>query len=66
MVNVVAKFRQNSEALVIGNAVKVEGQAVFDEMALESTESIRAFDVLGAIYSQLEPKEIEIVKELLG
>ena len=66
VVNVVAKFRQTSAALVIGNAVKVEGQAVFDEMALESTESIRAFDVLNAIYSQLEPKEIEIVKELLG
>jgi metallophosphoesterase superfamily enzyme len=66
VVNVVAKLRQTSDALVIGNAVKVEGQAVFDEMALESTESIKAFDVLSAIYSQLEPREIEIVKELLG
>ena len=67
VVNVVARFRQNAEnVLVAGNAVKVAGQAVFDDLALESTESIRAFDVLGAIYSQLEPKEIEIVKELLG
>lgn len=67
VVNVVARFRQNAEnVLVAGNAVKVAGQVVFDEMALESTESIRAFDVLGAIYSQLEPKEIEIVKGLLG
>ena len=66
VVNVVAKLRQTSDALVIGNAVKVEGQAVLDEMALESTESIKAFDVLSAIYSQLEPREIEIVKELLG
>lgn len=66
VVNVVAKFRQTSDALVVGNAVRVEGQAVFDEMALESTESIKAFDVLNAIYSQLEPREIEVVKELLG
>ena len=66
VVNVVAKLRQNSEALVIGNAVKVEGQAVFDEMALESTESIRAFDVLGAIYSQLEPREVEVVRSLIS
>ena len=66
MVNVVAKFRQTSAALVIGNAVRVEGQVVFDEMALESTESIKAFDVLSAIYSQLEPREIEVVRGLLG
>ena len=66
VVNVVARFRQTSDALVIGNAVKVEGQAVLDEMALESTESIKAFDVLNAIYSQLEPREVEVVRELLG
>ena len=66
VVNVVAKLRQNSEALVIGNAVKVAGQVVFDEMALESTESIRAFDVLNAIYSQLEPREVEVVRSLIS
>ena len=66
VVNVVAKFRQMSDALVIGNAVKVAGQAVFDEMALESTESIKAFDVLNAIYSQLEPREVEVVRSLIS
>lgn len=66
VVNVVAKFRQTSQALVIGNAVRVEGQAVFDEMALESTESIKAFDVLNAIYSQLEPREVEVVRSLIS
>ena len=66
VVNVVAKFRQTSQALVIGNAVKVEGQAVFDEMALESTESIKAFDVLGCIFEKLEPREVEVVRGLLG
>lgn len=66
VVNVVAKFRQTSDALVVGNAVKVEGQAVFDEMALESTESIKAFDVLNAIYSQLEPREVEVVRSLIS
>ena len=66
VVNVVARFRQNAEnVLVAGNAVKVAGQVVFDEMAIDSTEAIKAFDVLGAIYSQLEPREIEIVKGLL-
>ena len=66
VVNVVAKFRQTSDALVIGNAVKVEGQAVFDEMALESTESIRAFDVLGCIFEKLEPREVEVVRSLIS
>ena len=66
VVNVVARFRQtNDKVLDAGTAVKVEGQVVFDEMALESTESIKAFDVLNAIYSQLEPREVEAVKELL-
>ena len=66
VVNVVARFRQTSDALVVGNAVRVEGQAVFDEMALESTESIKAFDVLNAIYSQLEPREVEVVRSLIS
>jgi hypothetical protein len=67
VVNVVARFRQNNEnVLVAGNAVKVAGQVVFDEMALESTESIKAFDVLSAIYSQLEPREVEVVRSLIS
>ena len=66
VVNVVAKFRQMSDALVIGNAVKVEGQVVFDEMALESTESIKAFDVLGCIFEKLEPREVEVVRSLIS
>ena len=66
VVNVVAKFRQMSDALVIGNAVKVAGQAVFDEMALESTESIKAFDVLGCIFEKLEPREVEVVRSLIS
>jgi hypothetical protein len=65
VVNTVAKFRQVSDAFVVANSVKVAGQAVFDELAIESSESIKAFDVLNAIYSKLEPREIEVVRNLL-
>lgn len=65
-VSAIAKFRQRSNAFVITNAVKVEGVVAADEMAADSIESIKAFDVLGAIFENLEPREIEVVKGLLG
>ncbi len=53
---------ETSDALVVGNAVKVEGQAVFDDMALESTESMRAFDVLNPSNSHSRPPAVVVVR----
>jgi hypothetical protein len=64
-VSAIAKFRQRSTAFVITNAVKVEGMVAADEMAADSIESIKAFDVLGAIFENLEPREVEVVKGLI-
>jgi hypothetical protein len=64
----ISKFRQNcgDDIFVVTNAVKIEGCAAAEEMAADSIENIKAFDVMGAIFENLEPKEIEVVKELIG
>lgn len=59
----VSQLRQRSDAYVITNSVKVEGQDM--TMNTESIESIKAFDVMGAIYAELNEREIETVKELM-
>lgn len=63
VIKAVSQLRQRSEAFVITSAVKVEGQDM--TMNTESIESIRAFDLLGAIYAELNEREIETVKELM-
>ncbi len=65
VIKTVAKLRQLSDAFVITNAVKIEGQAAIDEMGTCSLEEVRGFDVLSAIYENLTEKEIETVKGLL-
>lgn len=64
-VNAIAKFRQNSEAFVITNSIKVEGAAEFDTLAEMSFNQITTFSVLDALLEELEPREREAVKELL-
>lgn len=59
----IAKLRQNHNAFVITNAVMVEGMGT--EMEEASLESLKAFDVLSALLEVLDPKEQEVVKELL-
>ena len=68
VVGAIAKFRQQAcaDVFVVSNAVKVEGQELVSELALDSMEAIKQFDVLGCILEKLEPKEAETVKELLG
>ena len=63
VIKAVSQLRQRSDAYVITNSVKVEGQDM--TMNTESIESIKAFDVLSAIYSELNEREIETVKELM-
>lgn len=63
VIKAVSQLRQRSEAYVITNSVKVEGQDM--TMNTESIESLKAFDLLGAIYAELNEREIETVKELM-
>ena len=63
VIKAVSQLRQRSEAFVITNSVKVEGQDM--TMNTESIESLKAFDLLGAIYAELNEREIETVKELM-
>jgi len=63
VIKAVSQLRQRSEGFVITNSVKVEGQDM--TMNTESIESIKAFDLLSAIYAELNEREIETVKELM-
>ena len=62
----VSTLRQRHHAFVITNSVKVEGQDMVSDMADQTVEDIKAFDVLNAIFSELEPDEIACVKGLLN
>ena len=66
VINTIAKVRAASDALIIANAVRVEGNELVADMTIESVDQIKRFDVLNAIYERLEPREAEIVKGLLS
>lgn len=64
VVTAISKFRSKSEALVITNAVVVEGTA--DQAELEITaEKMAAFDVKAALFAILDPEEVAVVTQLL-
>lgn len=65
VVDSVARFRQSTCALVVSNAVKVDGVAGFDALAETSFEEITSFSVLDALLEELTEEEGKIVKELL-
>jgi metallophosphoesterase superfamily enzyme len=65
VVSAISKYRQKSNALVITNAVKVDGVVGMDEMAAESIEGVKSFDVLAAILENLDEREAKTVKELI-
>lgn len=66
-VSAIARFRQKSPALVISNAVKVDGVSV-DMEGFEGSvgEAIKSFDVLSALLEELTPPEAEVVKGLMA
>ncbi len=64
VIKAVSQLRQRHDAFVITNAVKVEG--VSSDFATESIESLKAFDVVGAIMEELNEQEQECVKGLLN
>lgn len=63
VIKAVSNLRQRHSAFVIANAVKIEGHDM--SLTAESVESIKAFDVVGAIMSELNEQEKEVVKGLL-
>lgn len=65
VINFVAKFRQQSSAFVITNAVKIDG-LVQNEALPESFEAAKKFDVMEFIKGQLEPDEYAAVLKLQG
>ena len=66
VISVIAKYRQRSNALVITNAVAIDGVAGMDEDAPVNFDSVKSFDVLGALLEQLSAEEAKVVKELLS
>lgn len=64
VVEAVARYRQQSQALVVTNAVRIQAGAEAGHFA-DSLETIRAFDVLAALKELLEPKEFALVEEAL-
>lgn len=64
VVETVARYRQQSQALVVTNAVRIQAGVDAGHFA-DSLETIRAFDVLAALKGLLEPKEFALVEEAL-
>lgn len=62
--NVIAKFRQKSDAFVISSAVQVEGVAVGEDTA-KSIEQAKSFDVMEFIRSEVTAEEYKKVEMLM-
>lgn len=65
VVSAIAKFRNKSKALVITNAVKVEGAADGEQIQI-TLEQVKSFDVLSALLECLDEREQKVVKTLLS
>lgn len=66
VIETIARFRSASKAFVISNAVRVEGMPEMDGLMEIEADSIRGFDVMGALLAELEPEEAEVVKGLMS
>lgn len=65
VVSVIAKYRAKSDSFVISNAVQIDGVAGMDALSEVTFESVKAFDVLGALLEHLTPPEANVVRSLL-
>jgi DNA repair exonuclease SbcCD nuclease subunit len=65
VVSAISKLRSRSSALVVTNAVVIDGQAVDDDSIKMSLESVKSFDVLTELLSLLDPSEAEQIKKLM-
>lgn len=64
MANVVAKYRKDSDAFVVTNAVRVSDNEEAAELTLASLEAVNAFDVMDAVKRLLTTEEISILENL--
>lgn len=64
MLQALAKFRQQSDAFVITNAVKIAGVGDMEEITT-SVEEMKAFDVIGYLLEQLDERQQAVVRALL-
>ena len=58
--NTVAKYRRNSQAFVVGNAVKVAS----DKVDSVSVESVQGFNVMETLKELLTKDELKIIESL--
>lgn len=66
VVNAIAELRKCHDAFVIGNAVRVSGQEAISEETAQAFQSIKAFDVMEAILSELNKAERTKIEEILA
>jgi hypothetical protein len=64
MVNAIARFRRDSAAFVVSNAVSVEGRTLNEDVAA-TVEAVKAFNPLDLVLELLEPKQAAKVRKLL-
>jgi calcineurin-like phosphoesterase family protein len=64
VIDALHRFRQKSDAFVVGNAVKIEGIADIGDLP-ETFEVAKKFDVMEFIYSRLDDKESQAVKKIV-
>lgn len=64
MANVIAKYRKDSTAFVVTNAVRVSDNEEAEELTLASLEAVNAFDVMDAVKKLLTAEEISILENL--
>ena len=50
---------------MVGNAVKVDGLAEMDSLEAASAETIKSFDVFGALLEGMSERESEVLRSLL-
>jgi UDP-2,3-diacylglucosamine pyrophosphatase LpxH len=65
VVSAISKFRNKAKALVITNAVKIEGTADGEQIQI-TLEQVKSFDVLSALLECLDEREQGVVKGLLA
>lgn len=63
VIKAIAKLRQEHDAFVIANRVKIKSDDISD--SIQPIENIKAFDVVEAILAELDPEEQRTIKELL-
>jgi metallophosphoesterase superfamily enzyme len=64
MATVVATYRRNSKAFIVGNAVEVKSSKVADELVATSFEAIANFDFMGTLAKYISKDELQLLESL--